>query len=206
MAGGWWEERVVPRIVDASLRSQPIMAIRAEACRGLGGRVLELGFGSGLNLAVLPPGVEQVDAVEPSDTGWSMSGARRAAASVPVARVGLDGQHLAVADDSYDDVLCTFTLCTIPDPGLALAEVRRVLRPGGRFHFVEHGLAPSPRVARWQRRLDPIQRRFAAGCHLSRDVPALVGAELRIERMRSAYLPGPRTPWTYGHAGIATAA
>ena len=101
-------------------------------------------------------------------------------------RVGLDGQRLAAADASYDHVLCTFTLCTIPDPALALQEVRRVLRPGGTFAFLEHGLAPTPGVARWQRRLDPLQRRVAGGCHLTRDIPALVAASgLRPDPVRA---------------------
>lgn len=196
---------MVPHIVDVSLRSGPIMELREETCGDLSGRVLELGFGSGLNLAVLPAAVEQVDAVEPSDTGWEMSAKRRSQSSVPVHRIGLDGQHLAADDETYDAVLCTFTLCTIPDPTLAMSEVQRVLRPGGRFHFVEHGLAPTQRTATWQRRLDPIQKRVAGGCHLSRDIPALVGASLQLEDLRSEFLPGPRSPWTFGHQGTATA-
>lgn len=202
---GWWEERVVPRLVDLTLRSEPIMDLRKETCEGLAGRVLELGFGSGLNLGALPPAVTQLDAVEPSDRGWELSAKRRASSPVPVNRVGLDGQYLDAPDDAYDAVLCTFTLCTIPDPALAMREVRRVLRPGGEFHFVEHGLAPTPRTAAWQHRLDPVQRRVAGGCHLSRDIPALVGSSLRLDDVHSAYLPGPHTPWTYGHRGTATA-
>jgi len=123
-----------------------------------------------------------------------------------VERVGLDGQLLAADDGSYDAVLTTFTLCTIPDAGRALAEVRRVLRPGGSLHFLEHGLAPERRVASWQRRLDPLQRTVAGGCHLSRDVPALVAATgLDLVDLASAYLPGPAVgrPWTYVHRGRA---
>lgn len=204
MSGGWWDERVVPHVVEISLRSKPIMELRAETCHGLHGRVLELGFGSGLNLPVMPDEVEEIDAVEPSDRGWAMSTKRRAQWPLPVHRIGLDGQHLGAEDASYDAVLCTFTLCTIPDPALALQEVRRVLRPGGTFHFLEHGLAPTTRMATWQRRLDPIQKRLAGGCHLSRDIPALVGQALQVEEVRSEYLEGPHTPWTFGHRGTAT--
>lgn len=204
MSGGWWTERVVPHLVDVSLRTEPIMELRAEICEGLSGHVLELGFGSGLNLAVLPDEVTGVDAVEPSERGWKMSAKRRASAHLPVHRVGLDGQQLAAEDASYDAVLCTFTLCTIPDPALALAEVGRVLVPGGRFHFLEHGLAPTARMATWQRRLDPIQRRLAGGCHLSRDVPGLVADALVVDHVRSEYLDGAKSPWTYGHLGAAT--
>jgi len=203
---GWWSERVVPRLADKSLSSKPIMELRRDVCGGLTDRVLEIGFGSGLNLAGLPAEVASVDAVEPSDVGWELSAERRAASPVPVARVGLDGQRLAAPDASYDAVLSTFTLCTIPDVEAALAEVRRVLRPGGTLHLLEHGLAPDARVAGWQRRLDPLQGRVAAGCHLTRDAPALVeAAGFTVDRLEQQYLPGPGLgkPWTF--VSLATA-
>jgi len=182
------------------------MELRRDVCGGLTDRVLEIGFGSGLNLAGLPAEVASVDAVEPSDVGWELSAERRAASPVPVARVGLDGQRLAAPDASYDAVLSTFTLCTIPDVEAALAEVRRVLRPGGTLHLLEHGLAPDARVAGWQRRLDPLQGRVAAGCHLTRDAPALVeAAGFTVDRLEQQYLPGPGLgkPWTF--VSLATA-
>ncbi len=145
-------------------------------------------------------------AVEPSDIGWRLSAERRARSGVPVHRSGLDGQHLAEEDDSFDAALVTFSLCSIPDPALALSEVHRVLRPGASLHFLEHGLAPDEGVARWQHRLDPVQKRVFAGCHLSRDVPGLVeAAGLEIAEVRAEYLPGPRVmrPWAYGYLGRA---
>ncbi len=201
---GWWCERVVPVLTDRTLRGKEIGELRAETCAGLSGAVLELGFGSGLNLRHLPGSVRRIDAVEPSDRGWEISERRRDRSEVPVERVGLDGERIEAAGSTYDHVLCTFTLCTIPDAAAALREVRRVLRPGGTFAFLEHGLAPTPRTARWQRRLDPLQRRVAGGCHLSRDVPALVSAAgLDVVDVRAEYLPGPRTPWTFGYLGTA---
>lgn len=201
---GWWEERVVPGLVDRALKGREIGELRAEVCAVLSGTVLELGFGGGLNLRHLPAAVTRVDAVEPSDRGWALSERRRSRHEVPVHRFGLDGQHLAAADASYDHVLCTFTLCTIPDVALALREVRRVLRPGGTFVFLEHGLAPTENVARWQRRLEPVQRRVAGGCHLTRDIPALItDSGLVPGAVRAEYLPGPRTPWTFGYLGSA---
>lgn len=120
----------------------------------------------------------------------------------------LDGQRLGVADATYDSVLTTFTLCTIPDPGAALVEVRRVLRPGGVLCFLEHGLSSAAGVARWQRRLDPVQRRVTGGCHLSRDVPALVGAAgLSVTDLWAGDLPGATVlsrPFLHGFRGTAT--
>jgi SAM-dependent methyltransferase len=205
----FWTDRVVPRITDRALSSSDVMELRSLACAGLSGRVLEIGFGSGLNVGRYPDDVTRVDAVEPSDLGWSMSARRRAGARVPIERTGLDGQRLSAADGQYDAVLSTFTLCTIPDVARALTEVRRVLAPGASFHFLEHGRAPDAGVERWQRRLDPAQRRICGGCHLSRDIPGLVGtAGLEVTDLTAAYLPGPRLsrPWTHGFVGRAVRA
>jgi SAM-dependent methyltransferase len=202
----FWTDRVVPRITDRALSTPDVMELRAVACAGLTGRILEIGFGSGLNVGLYPDEVTRLDAVEPSDLAWSLSARRRAGSAVPIERTGLDGQRLSAADGQYHAVLSTFTLCTIPDVVRALAEVRRVLAPGGAFHFLEHGLAPDGGVAQWQRRLDPLQRRVCGGCHLSRDVPGLVGAAgLDVREVAAAYLPGPRVsrPWTHGFVGRA---
>lgn len=197
---GRWEERVVPHLVDRALDNRFVDRERALVCAGLTGEVLELGFGSGLNTGHYPEAVTRVTAVEPSQRGWDMSADRRGRSPVPVVRGDLDGQRLSAGDASYDAVLSTFTLCTIPEPALALAEVRRVLRPGGALHVLEHARSPQDGVRRWQRRLDPVQRRVAGGCHLTRDVVGLLrdaGFEVRVDR--AAYLPGPRLshPWTY---------
>jgi SAM-dependent methyltransferase len=202
---GMWTDRVVPRLADRTLSTAPVMRLRAATVAGLSGRVLELGYGSGLNTDLYPSEVVAVDAVEPSDVGWAMSAARRRDARTPVERVGLDGQRLEAPDGRYDAVLTTFTLCTIPDAARALAEVRRVLVPGGTLHLLEHGLSPDARVARWQRRLDPVQRTVAGGCHLSRDVPALAGgAGLTRVSLDADYLPGPAMshPWGYVYRGV----
>ncbi len=197
---------MVPRLVDATLAQDPVTELRRRTCAGLRGRVLEIGFGSGLNVGCLPPAVEAVDAVEPSDVGWSRSAVRRGASAVPIRRTGTDGQRLAAGAASYDAVLVTFTLCTIPDAAAAAAEVRRVLRPGGTCCFLEHGLAPQPRVAAWQRRLEPTQRTVVGGCHLTRDPPALLtAAGLTLAELDQSYLPGPAAgrPWSYLSLGRA---
>lgn len=214
---GWWTDHVVPRCTDRALDTPEVRALRASATRGLAGRVLEIGFGSGLNLPHLAGSVasvvsvDAVDAVEPSDLAWSRSAARREAAEaagITVARVGVDGAAVDAGDATYDAVLCTFSLCTIPDVERALAEVRRVLVPGGSFHFLEHGRSPDPGTARWQRRLEPLQRRVAGGCHLTRDPVALVSAAgLEVEAVDVGYLPGPALarPWSYRYVGRAHA-
>lgn len=195
-----WDEQVVPRLADASLRGHEIGELRDEICQGLTGRVLEIGFGSGLNVRWYPPQVDTVSAVEPSDVAWSLSTRRRERSQVPIERAGLDGQHLDLPDDSYDSALVTFSLCTIPDPVLALSEIRRVLRPGARLHALEHGLSPDPGVRRWQHRLDRLQGQVAGGCHLTRDVSSMLeeaGWPVQVHWQR--YLPGPRVsrPWTW---------
>jgi SAM-dependent methyltransferase len=196
---GWWENHVVPRMVDISLSQRPVMELRREVCAGLAGRLIEVGFGSGLNLAALPPTVESVDAVEPSDVAWGRSAGRRSTSPVPVRRTGLVGEDLDAEDASYDAALVTFSLCTIPDPARALAELHRVLVPGGALHFLEHGLAPDEGVRRWQRRLEPVQRRVSGGCHLTRDPEALVrDAGFTPTEVRHTYLaPGPGKPFGY---------
>src|SRR4051812_1650639 len=197
---GWWERQVVPRITDKSLGTEEVHGLRARTCRGLEGRVLELGFGSGLNLQHMSDGVTEVSGVEPSDTAWRLAEPRVAASGIPVVRSGLDGQRLDEPDESFDHVLLTFVLCTIPDQRAALAEAHRVLRPGGEVHFVEHGKAPGERVERWQRRLEPMQKRLAGGCHLTREpVRDLEGAGLKVIDVDAFYLhgPPPSRPWGF---------
>jgi SAM-dependent methyltransferase len=203
---GVWRDRALPRLTDALMRGEDMGRLRALACAALQGEVLEIGFGSGLNIPFYPPEVTLVHAVEPAGVSWELSRRRRDAVRVPIEHGGLDGQRLDAADASYDAVLSTFTLCSIPDVAQALSEVRRVLRPGGSLHFLEHGLAPDPGVATWQRRLEPAQRRIAGGCHLTRDIPSiLAGAGLEVTGLAEEYLPGPRSsrPWTYTYRGRA---
>jgi ubiquinone/menaquinone biosynthesis C-methylase UbiE len=202
---GFYRERVLPHLVDKMCGVSEFDPWRARTTEGLTGRVVEIGFGSGLNVPHYPSDVDLVLAVEPASVARRIAEKRVAASQVPVEHVGLDGQHLPLEDDSCDAALCTFTLCTVPDPELALSEVRRVLRPGGEFHFLEHGLSPDPGVARWQHRLEPLQKRIADGCHLTRDAIALVqAAGFEMTRREQRYASGPK-PWSYMTLGVAAA-
>jgi SAM-dependent methyltransferase len=169
---GFYAEQVVPRIVNIACGTKALEPLRRRACEGLQGEVVEIGFGSGHNVPFYPPAVSGVSAVEPSDVGWKLAGERIKAASAPVRRAGLDGQSLPFDDNSFDAALSTWTLCTIPDADAALSEVRRVLKPGRSLHFLEHGLAPEEdeNVRRWQRRLEPMEKRLFNGCHLTRPI------------------------------------
>jgi ubiquinone/menaquinone biosynthesis C-methylase UbiE len=173
---GLYREHVLPRIVNAACGMKTVEPLRRRVCEGLEGEVVEIGFGSGHNVPYYPPAVSRVAAVEPADVGWKLAEKRVAASRVPVDRSGLDGQSLPFPDDSFDTALSTWSLCTIPDVDGALAELRRVLKPGGTFHFLEHGLAPDEKVRRWQHRLEPMQKRLFGGCHLTRRIPDLVTA------------------------------
>jgi len=173
---GLYGEQVLPRIINVACGLKGAQPLRRRVCEGLEGDVVELGFGSGLNVPFYPDTVKRVAAVEPADVGWKLAEKRLRATSVPVERSGLDGQSLPFADNSYDAALSTWTLCTIPDVATALSEVRRVLKPGGTLHFVEHGLAPDERVRRWQHRFEPVQKKVFGGCHLTRPVVDLLTA------------------------------
>lgn len=200
---GVYGEQVLPRLVELTCGGSGMERWRRRAVDGLQGTVVEIGFGSGLNLPVYPDEVTRVLAVEPSPIARRRSTRQHAHRGLSVEHIGLDGQSLPLPDDSCDGALSTFTLCTIPDPRAALAELRRVLRPGGHFHFLEHGRSPDPSVRRWQHRLDPIERRVAGGCSLTRDVERAVrDAGFTVEHLDQRYAAGPR-PFTWFTCGVA---
>jgi ubiquinone/menaquinone biosynthesis C-methylase UbiE len=188
---GLYGDQVLPRVIDVLCAMKTARPQRQRVCDGLSGEVIEIGFGSGLNVPFYPSAVDRVAAIEPADVGWKLARKRLDATTVPVQRSGLDGQSLPFGDDTFDAALSTWTMCTISDLDAALSELRRVLKPGGRLHFVEHGLAPDEPVQRWQHRLEPVQKRLFGGCHLTRPVvDSLTSADFTIDEVDVFYEDG----------------
>ena len=201
---GFYERHVLPRLINWGMDTEIARAERAELVPLARGVVLEVGVGSGLNLPYYGEGVQRLYALDPSLALKAMAAARVDAAPFPVDLVGMAAESIPLDDRSVDTVLTTWTLCTIPEVTVALGEMRRVLRPDGRLIFVEHGRAPEARIAGWQDRLNPIQRRLAGGCNLNRKIDELIaGAGFRITRIEADYLKGPK-PWSYTYKGLAT--
>lgn len=188
-----WTDSILPRLIDFGMRGKNFRVERPKCVGRARGRVLEVGFGSGLNLPHYTERVTELLALEPSEVARKLARERVDAAPFPVEFVGLDGASIPLPDSSVDSVTCTWTLCTIPDVAGALKEIRRVLKSDGEFSFLEHGASRVPGVRRWQDRLDPIQGFWAGGCHLNREIDKLVrdAGFPRVE-IEEYTMPGPR--------------
>lgn len=207
MGQSWYDRHCLSPGIDKLCGGPEVMKLRAEVVPLAEGTVLELGLGSGLNLAFYDPQkVTKVLGVDPGVALTDLAQARMAAAPVPVELLSISGEALPQADHSIDTVLTTFTLCTIPNVYAALREARRVLKPDGKLVFLEHGLAPEPTVARWQRRLNPLWGALAGGCQLIRNPKALLeeaGWHIEEAHHEVGYgMPGPRV-LTYLYRGTA---
>jgi ubiquinone/menaquinone biosynthesis C-methylase UbiE len=190
---GIYSRYVLPKLLDASMRQPDLMVRRALVVPPARGRVVEIGIGSGLNLAFYGPDVSRIDGVDPSPELLRRARERAAGLAIPVELHQASADHLPFDDGSMDTAVMTWTLCSLPQPDRALRELGRVLKPAGRLLFAEHGLAPDAPVALWQHRLEPLWRRLAGGCHLSRKVDDLIqAAGFEIARITTGYLPGPR--------------
>jgi len=199
----WYQDRVLPYIIELAMRPKEFGPVRTRVTGGLDGEVLEIGFGSGHNVPHYPPEVTRVLAVDPATVGRKIAAGRVQRSPVPVEFAGLDAGSLPARDGSIDHVLSTWTLCTVPDPGQALAEIVRVLRPGGSLHFAEHGLSPDAKVAGWQRRLNPVQGLLFGGCQLDRPIDQLIASSgLQVSKLDTYYLRGPKTV-AYTFEGVA---
>lgn len=203
---GVYGKYLLPRLTKWAMSSKTLRPERAKCLAGARGRVLEVGFGNGLNLGHYPPEVERVVGIDPSGAAEKLARNAIRACPFPVEVHTGSAEALPFAEASFDTVVITWTLCTIPDPESALREMARVLSPAGRFHFVEHGLSADPGVARWQQRLNGMQKFIAGGCHLNRDIAALVaGSGFGMEELQTYYVKGLKTH-AYLYRGIATVA
>lgn len=188
---GFYRDRVFPRVMNKACNTSETRRLRAEVCAGLTGETVEIGFGTGLNLPHLPSSVSRLLAIDPMRKGRDLAAERLEATDIRVEFLGLDGESIELEDNSVDSALSTWTLCSIPDPVAAVREIRRVLRPGGTFHFVEHGLASDPKVQRWQNRLNGVQRRVGCGCNMNRDIPAILDdAGIPVTSLDTFYADG----------------
>ena len=204
----FYDRWIVPRVIHCACGSRPIMRQRGKVVPAAQGTVLEIGIGTGLNLPYYDAAhVERLIGLDPSEASWELAKKRAKTVAFPVEFIGLPGEEIPLPASSVDTVVVTYSLCTIPEPLVALAGMRRVLKPGGRLLFAEHGLAPDREVQRWQDRLDGLWGAIGGGCHLNRDIPALLeSGGFSVETLQTMYLP--KTPRFAGfnYWGSATSA
>lgn len=199
-----YERYILPKLIDVACSTGNVMKARSKIVPQALGEVLEVGIGSGLNLPFYDPKkVSSIIGIDPAAQMQSLARKRATAIGIPVEVIAVDVQGIHADTDRFDTIVMTFTLCSIDDPVPALREMARVLKPGGRLLFCEHGLAPDPSIERWQHRLTPFWKPMAGGCHLDRDIPALIRAGgFVIDELSEEYLPGPR-PMSYVYSGVA---
>jgi len=203
---GFYAKLILPKVVHLACRQKPTMRQREKIVPLAEGRVLEVGIGSGLNLAYYDPGkVDKVWGLEPSPEMVKLAEEPAEQVGFEVEFIGLPGDAIPLDDHAVDTVVLTYTLCTIPETEPALRQMARVLKPGGQLLFSEHGAAPDASVRRWQERLNPIWKRFGGGCNLNRAIPDLIEqGGFRIRELETMYLPGWR-PGSFNYWGSATA-
>ena len=200
---GLYRKLVVPRLTDLAMRNKHLGPYRARVIGAAEGRVLEIGVGSGLNLARYPPAVRELLALEPDPKLIGMARQKSTERGRALSLLEASAELIPLEGHSVDTVVSTWTMCTIPDIRRALEEMRRVLRPSGRLLFVEHGLAPEAGVRKWQNRLDPLWTRVGGGCHLNRPIETLLtGAGFEIDRLQTGYMQGPKL-MTFMYEGAA---
>ncbi|QFU76215.1 class I SAM-dependent methyltransferase [Halioglobus maricola] len=205
---GIYEKYVLPRFINCACSTKPMMKQREKVVPHAEGCVLEIGIGTGLNLPYYDPAkVDKVIGLDPSEESWKLAGERASGLDFDVEFIGLPGEEIPLDDAAVDTVLVTYSLCTIPDPVAALKGMARVLKPGGKLIFCEHGKAPDASVQRWQERVNPMWRAIAGGCNLNRDIPALLAqGGLSISGMETSYIPGTPRIAGYNYWGSANIA
>lgn len=201
---GIYSRLIFPRLLDLSMSGQELSRYRQSLLKSVAGEVLEIGFGTGLNVPYYGDGVTSVTAIDPNEGMAAIANPRIQTSTIQVNLQTARAEALPMAADSFDAVVCTWTLCSIPNIEQALAEVYRVLKPGGKFFFIEHGLSPESGVGTWQRRLTPLQCRVADGCHLDRPMASLVRSvfgQVAIDEFYATSLP---KVIGYFYQGVAT--
>lgn len=200
---GFYNDIILPKLCDLAMRNKLLVPFRRRVIGAAEGRVLEIGVGSGLNLPFYGGPVTELLALEPAPRLADMARSASRASTMPIEFIEASAETIPLDHHSVDTVVTTWTLCSIPLVPAALAEMRRVLRPGGKLLFAEHGLAPDASVRRWQDRLTPIWRSCCGGCHLNRPISTMIqDAGFRIDRIETGYIPGPR-PMTFMYEGSA---
>lgn len=200
---GFYRYQVLPRLMNVLMANEDLAQVRERVASGLSGTVLEIGFGSGLNVPYYPLAVDHVLALDPATLGRQLAAERVARSHVRLTYLDARDGLLRLADESIDHILVTWTICSITDVPAVLGEARRALRPGGGLHFAEHGRSPEPKVARWQDRLNPLQRALAGGCNLDRPIDRLIEESgFHMAQLDNFYVKGLRV-LNYMYEGVA---
>ncbi|MBX9828064.1 MAG: methyltransferase domain-containing protein [Xanthobacteraceae bacterium] len=200
---GFYQDRILPHLINLAMRQRNLAIYRQRLMPAARGRVLEVGIGSGFNLPYYTANVERVVGLDPSPKLLEMTRGAAGRVRIPVDLIESSAESIPLDSGSIDTIVTTWTMCSIPDIQRALDEMRRVLRPGGRLLFVEHGRSPDLGVRRWQDALTPAWRRISGGCHLNRAISELIEtAGFRVERLETGYTQGPR-PMTFMYEGSA---
>lgn len=200
----FYERHILPRLIDTACSQPPMTKLRSRYVAQAEGKVLEIGIGSGLNLSHYSSKVESITGVDPAEELTAKARTRADAITPPVEVIGVSGESLPVESESFDSVVCTWTLCSIPNAEAAVSEMYRALKPGGKLIFVEHGRSDDPSIVKWQQRFEPMWKVIGGGCHLTRRADDLVaGGGFKIESFESGYEPGPKIAAFMMH-GLAT--
>lgn len=201
----FYDRHILPYVIDLACGMKAVNRQRSKVVPQASGRILEIGIGTGLNLKHYQADlVDELTGLDPEMAMHRLAKKRLAQSGLQADLLGLDAQSIPIDDNQFDSIVCTYTLCTIPDPNSALLEMRRVLKPDGKLLFCEHGKAPDAKVARTQDRLNPLWQRFAGGCNLNRAIPDLLtDAGFNVDKLEQMYIPGPRFA-TYNYWGTAS--
>lgn len=201
---GFYSHVIFPRLMDWSMSDRTLAKYREDVLSEVSGNVLEIGFGTGLNLPHYPECVQKITTVDVNPGMNSLAQKRIEDSSIQVENKVLNGERLPMADNSFDSVVSTWTLCSIAKVDQALKEIHRVLKPGGKFFFIEHGLSDEPYIQAWQNRLNPLQKLLADGCHLNRHIEQLVKNNFQILKLEKFYAPNIPKTHSYMYKGVAT--